>query len=112
MEKNARNLNQEERSTKAAEAATTNPKQRKRSAKPAESASPLPGEQTVRSAPGAAAAASGDGSASFSPAERLEMIAIAAYHRAERRNFTGGTPEHDWLEAEAEIDRSLDRQRS
>jgi len=112
MEKNALNLNQRKRSTKTAEAATADRNQRKRSAKPAEPASSLPRKQAVRSAPGTAAAASGDGSAAFSPAERIEMIAIAAYHRAERRSFSGESPEQDWLEAEAEIDRSLDRQRS
>lgn len=112
MEKNVSKLNQRKRSTKKAEAATTNPNQRKRSAKPAEPAGPLPRRQGVRSAPASAAAAFGDRSAVFSPAERLEMIAIAAYHRAERRSFSGGSPEQDWLEAEAEIDRSLDRQGS
>jgi hypothetical protein len=112
MEKNALNLNQRNRSTKTTEAATTNLNRRRRSAKPAEPASPLPRKQAVRSVPGTTAAASGDRSAAFSPAERIEMIAIAAYHRAERRSFSGGSPEQDWLEAEAEIDRSLDRQRS
>jgi hypothetical protein len=112
MEKNALNLNQRKRSTKTTESAATNRNPRNRSAKPAEPANPLPREQAVRSAPGTAAAVSGDGSAAFSPAERIEMIAIAAYHRAERRSFSGGSPEQDWLEAEAEIDQSLDRQRS
>jgi hypothetical protein len=36
--------------------------------------------------------------------ERLQRIAIAAYYRAERRGFVGGSPEQDWLEAEAEVD--------
>ncbi len=36
--------------------------------------------------------------------DRQEMIAIAAYYRAERRSFDGGDPMLDWLEAEAEID--------
>lgn len=36
--------------------------------------------------------------------DRQEMIAIAAYYRAERRGFDGGDPMLDWLEAEAEID--------
>ena len=42
-------------------------------------------------------------------AERVEMIVIAAYHRAARQGFSEGSPEQDWLEAETEIDQSLDR---
>jgi hypothetical protein len=36
--------------------------------------------------------------------EREEMIAVAAYYRAEHRGFDGGDPVADWLAAEAEID--------
>lgn len=36
-----------------------------------------------------------------------EMIAIAAYYRAEHRGFSQGDPVADWLEAEAEIERLL-----
>lgn len=36
-----------------------------------------------------------------------EMVATAAYHRAEARGFIGGSPEQDWFEAEAEIMASL-----
>ena len=32
-----------------------------------------------------------------------EMVASAAYSRAEARGFRGGSPERDWLEAEAEL---------
>ncbi len=39
--------------------------------------------------------------------ERQNMIAQAAYLKAERRGFTGGSPDRDWLEAEAEIDAML-----
>lgn len=35
--------------------------------------------------------------------ERRRMIAEAAYYRALRRGFANGSPETDWLEAEAEI---------
>ena len=40
---------------------------------------------------------------------RHEMIACAAYCRAEKRNFAGGEESRfqDWIEAEAEIDRML-----
>lgn len=39
--------------------------------------------------------------------ERDEMIAVAAYYRAERRGFNGGDTLADWLEAEAEVDALL-----
>ena len=35
--------------------------------------------------------------------ERRRLIAEAAYFRAVRRNFANGSPETDWLEAEAEL---------
>lgn len=35
--------------------------------------------------------------------ERRRLIAEAAYYRAQSRGFVGGSPEADWLEAEAEI---------
>lgn len=41
--------------------------------------------------------------------QRHQMIAAAAYYRAERRAFRDGDPGADWLEAEAEIDRMLDQ---
>lgn len=47
------------------------------------------------------------GAAPVNTAERCRLIAEAAYLRAERRGFSGGDPEQDWLEAEAEVDRTL-----
>ncbi len=38
---------------------------------------------------------------------RRLWIAEAAYYIAERRGFRGGSPDEDWCEAEAEIDRML-----
>lgn len=38
---------------------------------------------------------------------RREMIAEAAYYRAEKRGFTGGDPIADWVAAEAEVDALL-----
>jgi hypothetical protein len=35
-------------------------------------------------------------------------VAEAAYLRAERRGFIGGSPEQDWLEAEQELRRRLE----
>lgn len=37
------------------------------------------------------------------PEQRHQMIAEAAYRRAQKRSFMGGDPENDWYEAEAEI---------
>ena len=41
--------------------------------------------------------------AAAGPDTRYQMIAEAAYYRAERRGFAGGDPVRDWLEAEAEV---------
>jgi hypothetical protein len=41
--------------------------------------------------------------------QRQQMIAEAAYFRAERRGFNGGDTVRDWCEAEAEIDARLRR---
>lgn len=35
------------------------------------------------------------------PEQRHQMIAEAAYRRAQQRSFVGGNPEDDWYEAEA-----------
>lgn len=47
---------------------------------------------------------------SAEPVGRQEMIATAAYFRAEKRGFTGNEIDalRDWLEAEREVDRELD----
>jgi hypothetical protein len=42
-----------------------------------------------------------------SDAERRAMIELAAYLRAERRNFAPGHETEDWLAAEAEVDNRL-----
>jgi hypothetical protein len=39
-----------------------------------------------------------------SASEREQLIAVAAYNRAQGRNFEPGRELEDWLEAEAEID--------
>ncbi len=36
--------------------------------------------------------------------DRQQMIATAAYYRAEKRGFNGGDEIQDWLEAESELD--------
>jgi len=44
---------------------------------------------------------------SITASEREQLIAEAAYYRAERRGFQGGDPMQDWIEAEAEVERTL-----
>ncbi len=39
----------------------------------------------------------------FSDEEWREMVATAAYYRAQSRGFDEGSPEDDWYEAEAEL---------
>jgi hypothetical protein len=39
--------------------------------------------------------------------EIASMVAEAAYYKAEHRGFTGGDPQHDWWEAEKEIEAKL-----
>lgn len=39
--------------------------------------------------------------------ERQRLIAEAAYYRAQKRRFEGGSSVDDWLAAEAEVDRQL-----
>ena len=48
-------------------------------------------------------------STDIDPEMRNEMVSRAAYFRAERRGFNGGSALQDWLEAEAEIDQLLSR---
>ncbi len=40
----------------------------------------------------------------ISPGQRQEMVAEAAYLRAEQRGFGPGDPMEDWLAAEREVD--------
>ena len=51
------------------------------------------------------------GPAALDPTVRHQMIACAAYGRAEKRGFASDAESllRDWLEAEAEIDRTLAR---
>ncbi len=43
----------------------------------------------------------------ISPEERWRMIAVAAYHRAEKRGFDPGHEVEDWLQAEKEVSAAL-----
>jgi hypothetical protein len=40
----------------------------------------------------------------ITPEERWKMVAIAAYHKAEKRGFAPGNELQDWTESEKEID--------
>ena len=46
-------------------------------------------------------------SLNITPEERWKMIAIAAYHKAEKRNFAPGNELGDWSAAEKEIEKLL-----
>ena len=56
---------------------------------------------------GEVAASDGDGQAMLDERQRREMIATAAFLRAQRRGFESGAELEDWLAAEEEIDRWL-----
>jgi len=66
--------------------------------KPAAASGKIAARPASSSKPASQARPTGNGE------DREEMVAIAAYYRAERRGFDGGDPMLDWLEAEAEID--------
>lgn len=71
--------------------------------KPVEATAAPKKQAAKRSKAGASAAAQRNGS----PEDRYNMIAVAAYYRAERRGFDGGCAMDDWLAAEAEVDAML-----
>jgi hypothetical protein len=74
----------------------------KSSAAPAKKSSPRPEAASVP-APAKAAA----GKAPLTPAERMKMIAEAAYYLAEKRGFSGGNELTDWVAAEKQVDSLL-----
>jgi hypothetical protein len=49
----------------------------------------------------------GSGEVPVAPRERQQLIATAAYFRAQQRGFIPGGELQDWLQAEAEVDRFL-----
>lgn len=51
--------------------------------------------------------ASNPASLNIAPGERWKMVAVAAYHKAEKRNFEPGYELQDWTESEKEIDKLL-----
>jgi hypothetical protein len=46
-------------------------------------------------------------SINITPEDRWKLIAVAAYHKAERRGFAPGGELQDWIDAEQEIDRLM-----
>jgi hypothetical protein len=88
---------------------STGPVRTAQTAPPAEKAAqsrrstPLKADE-VSASKGSAGASTG---ITVSAETRRAMIAQAAYLRAERREFTSGGEEEDWLAAEAEVDALL-----
>jgi hypothetical protein len=52
-----------------------------------------------------------DAALTLSAEERHEMIAVAAYYLAEQRGFPGEGALEDWVAAERQIERMLERMR-
>ena len=50
-----------------------------------------------------------DESVGITPEERHRRVEMAAYLRAAAREFRGGDPMQDWIEAEAELNEHLKR---
>lgn len=67
---------------------------------------PIAGKATVKKV-SKKAAGTNIVTAAVNAERRHEMIAEAAYLRAERRGFADGDPVEDWLDAEREIDETL-----
>ena len=84
-----------------------------RESRPVAPAAPLAADVPRPAAPAAAAPrpvatdALAPSPRSVSAAERMRMVAEAAYYRARSRGFGPGDPVRDWIEAEAEIDAQL-----
>lgn len=90
---------------------TTHPQTWRRHAKASGARVPARASTTLEARTGTAGTGTADdprGKASVDEATRHQMIACAAYYRAERRGFANGQALQDWLAAEAEIDRLLD----
>jgi Protein of unknown function (DUF2934) len=87
---------------------TTGPTRTTPTAPPAEKAAPSRRGAAAKAGEGASKGVTGAAAGiTVSIETRRAMIAQAAYLRAERRGFTGGGEEEDWLAAEAEVDALL-----
>lgn len=67
------------------------------------------GKERTGGAAAARAAPSAGTASAVTPQARWQMIAEAAYFRAQKRGFAPGGEIEDWLEAETEVDRQLGR---
>lgn len=68
-----------------------------------EPAKPGKTKSAARSGSGSRASVGAAGSGAGDECPREQMIAEAAYFRAERRGFSPGNEMSDWLEAEADV---------
>jgi hypothetical protein len=66
-------------------------------------------ERPTQPAPAARPPAGGNGSPRLSPEEVYRLIQESAYFKAKARNFAPGHEVQDWIEAEAEVRRRLER---
>lgn len=66
-----------------------------------------PIKSTGKNAKKSADLAANSSASGVNPDLRHQMIATAAYYRAERRGFDGSDPNIDWCKAEIEVDRML-----
>ena len=80
----------------------------RRKAKPVSKPKPRKSRKS-RHPSGTAHETSQDPRLDFSNDEWYDMVATAAYFRAESRGFEGGSPDEDWYEAEAQVREQLAR---
>lgn len=67
----------------------------------------MPASPKTAAKPAASATAAKPAAAKTSPADRLAMIAEAAYFIAQKRGFGAGKEAEDWVEAEKQVDALL-----
>lgn len=75
-------------------------------------ATPRKRQSAAKANPGnssAADAADTPSGRGIDPDQRMQMVARAAYFRAQQRGFAPGHELEDWLDAEAEIDDAMAR---
>lgn len=75
----------------------------KPAAKPTPKAAPKAPAVTAARRPAPRKPAAAAAPATMAPAEREELVRLAAYFRAEQRGFAPGREWEDWLIAEAEV---------
>ena len=83
---------------------TTTTRSRSKTAAAAKATTAVPAKNPTKAATAARKPRNGKAPRELSAELRREMIAEAAYLRAERRGFSAGDPTEDWLEAEREVD--------